>query len=62
MHNRRPSVRVFAVSWVQKLFYLKNTRGGYVDVIDFQTIFDYAMDLIGQNFDLELDIPHNMTL
>jgi hypothetical protein len=32
-----------------------------MDVIDFQTIFDYGMNLIGQTFDLELDLPDNTT-
>jgi hypothetical protein len=32
-----------------------------VDVIDFQTLFDYGLDLIGQNFEIELDLPDNAT-
>lgn len=32
-----------------------------MDVIDFQTLFDYGLDLIGQNFEIEIDLPDNTT-
>lgn len=32
-----------------------------MDVIDFQTLFNYGLDLIGQNFEIELDLPDNAT-
>jgi hypothetical protein len=35
------------------------TSGGFVDVIDFQTLFNYGLDLSGQNFEIELDLPDN---
>ncbi|EFA82169.1 threonine ammonia-lyase [Heterostelium album PN500] len=33
--------------------------GGFVDVIDFQTILNYGLDLAGQTFEVELDLPDN---
>ncbi|KAN0004346.1 hypothetical protein ACTFIZ_010507 [Dictyostelium cf. discoideum] len=35
--------------------------GGYVDVIDFQTILNYGLDITGQSFEIELDLPDNTT-
>ncbi|KYR00103.1 threonine ammonia-lyase [Tieghemostelium lacteum] len=35
--------------------------GGFVDVIDFQTILQYGLDLTGQSFEIELDLPDNTT-
>ncbi|GAM27661.1 hypothetical protein SAMD00019534_108370, partial [Acytostelium subglobosum LB1] len=33
--------------------------GGFIDVIDFQTILNYALDLAGQTFEVALDLPDN---
>eukprot|EP01133_Synstelium_polycarpum_P016177 gene16177-19254_t len=33
--------------------------GGFVDVIDFQTILNYGLDLAGQSFEVELDLQDN---
>ncbi|EGC29058.1 threonine ammonia-lyase [Dictyostelium purpureum] len=35
--------------------------GGFVDVIDFQTILNYGLDITGQSFEIELDLPDNTT-
>ncbi|EGG16087.1 threonine ammonia-lyase [Cavenderia fasciculata] len=35
--------------------------GGFVDVIDFQTILNYGLDMIGQSFEITLDLPDNTT-
>lgn len=35
--------------------------GGYIEVTDFQFMFEYALGIIGQNFSLEVTIPDNTT-
>ncbi|KAF2075271.1 hypothetical protein CYY_003400 [Polysphondylium violaceum] len=35
--------------------------GGFVDPIDFQTLLQYGLDITGQSFEIELDLPDNTT-